>query len=159
VRKFIEKPYGVVSCGTLVSHQDVNKMVNAIQAHGLPCLYLGKHETKADCSSYLDNHAEAVKNAAVCITHAGIGTTVDCMGLPMVVSPVAYDQFYNARRLIELKCAAGIKTTYIEAITEAQKPRSYLPNQFSLDAFMGLHDPQSYLSRHSADVGERANIH
>jgi UDP:flavonoid glycosyltransferase YjiC (YdhE family) len=136
-------------------------MVNAIHAHGLKCLYLGPHECRADLSVFLDNHAEAVKHAKVAITHAGIGTTVDCMGVPMVVEPVGYDQFYNANRLIDLKCAVGVKDSYIKAISEAMKPRSYLPNRFNLDQFLRLFDEHTPRNarRHAADASEHAKIH
>jgi Glycosyltransferase family 28 C-terminal domain len=135
VAEFIKQPYGVVSRGTLVGGE-LERAVNAIKAHGLKCLYLGPHKCSADMSAFLDNHKEAVKHAKVAITHAGIGTTVDCMHVPMVVDPAGYDQFYNANRLVALKAAVGVKSTYISAITEALAPRSYLPNFFDLDGFL-----------------------
>lgn len=140
VAEFIKEPYGVVSRGTLVGGE-LNRAVNAIKAHGLKCLYLGPHECNADLSAFLDNHAEAVKHAKVAITHAGIGTTVDCMHIPMVVDPAGYDQFYNAHRLVALKAAVGVKDSYISAISEALKPRSYLPNSFDLGLF-NAHTPR-----------------
>lgn len=140
VAEFIKETYGVVSRGTLVGGE-LNRAVNAIKAHGLKCLYLGPHECNADLSAFLDNHAEAVKHAKVAITHAGIGTTVDCMHVPMVVDPAGYDQFYNAHRLVALKAAVGVKDSYISAISEALKPRSYLPNSFDLGLF-NAHTPR-----------------
>lgn len=161
VAEFIKSPYGVVSRGTLVGPGELDRMCNAIRAHGLKALYLGPHKCNADLSVFLDNHAEAVKRAKVAITHAGIGTTVDCMGVPMVVEPVGYDQFYNANRLVALKCAVGVKDSYINAITEAMKPRSFLHNEFSLSAFLGLlheHTPREPC-RSPADAGECAQVH
>ncbi len=161
VTEFIKQPYGVVTRGTLVGIGETERMINAIKAHGLKCLYLGPHKTSADLSVYFDNHREAVKGAKVAITHAGIGTTVDCMDVPMVVDPVGYDQFYNANRLIDLKAAVGVKDSYIKAISEAMKPRSYLPNKFSLDAFLRLFDEHSPSDpgRPAADAGKHSPLH
>ena len=156
--KFIEEPYVVITRGTLVDGE-LDRAVNAIHAYGLKCLYLGPRKCKADLSAYFTNHAAAVSKAAVCITHAGVGTTVDCMGIPMVVDPCGYDQRYNADRLIELKVAVGVQSSYIRAIARAMEPRSYLPNSFSFDAFKRLHDPQGDTFRFAADVGERAALH
>jgi hypothetical protein len=161
VGDFIREPYGVITRGTLVGRGQLDRMVNAIKAHGLKCLYLGPYETNADLSAFLDNHSEAVKHATVAITHAGIGTTIDCMGSPMVVDPVGYDQFYNAHRLIDLKCAVGVKGSYIEAISEALKPRSFLPNRFYFEIFLRIlneHTP-SDVRRSSANVGQCAQVH
>lgn len=160
VAEFIKEPYGVVTRGTLVGRGELSRMVNAVKAHGFKCLYLGPHECDADLSAFMDNHKEAVKGAKVAITHAGIGTTVDCMGIPMVVDPVAYDQFYNATRLVHLKCAVPSKDSYIKAIKEAMKPRSFLPNQFYLDEFLECYEhPTGNVLRHAANVGEYASLH
>lgn len=160
VQDFIQSPYGVVSRGTLVGRGNLDKMVNAIKAHGLKCLYLGPHNCRADLSVYFDNHQAAVKNAVVSITHAGIGTTIDCMGSAMVVDPVGYDQFYNADRLVNLKCAVGVQGSYITAIEDALKPRSYLPNSFRLDRFLeAMNDSPRDTTRLAADASERANLH
>ena len=45
--------------------------------------------------------------AAVNIHHGGIGTSAQALraGLPQLVRPQAYDQFDNARRLIDLGVA------------------------------------------------------
>jgi hypothetical protein len=161
VAEFIKEPYGVVTRGTLVGRGELDRMVNAIKAHGLKCLYLGPYECKADLSVFLDDHRAAVKGAKVAITHAGIGTTVDCMGSAMVVDPVGYDQFYNAHRLVDLKCAVRVKDSYIKAITEALKPRSFLPNYFDLDYFLRLFDEHtpSEPCRPPADAQQRAQVH
>lgn len=160
VAEFIKQDYGVVSRGTLVGRGDLDRMINSIKAHGLKCLYLGPYECDADMIAYLDDHKEAVKNAKVAITHAGIGTTIDCMGSPMVVDPVGYDQFYNASRLVDLCCAVPFKGSWIKAIEAAQAPRSYLPNFFDFDLFEELHEhPSRHARRSSANVGERAQVH
>lgn len=160
VADFIKQPYGVISRGTTVAAGELNLMVNAIQAHGLKCLYLGRHKCNADLSADMENHFEAVKSAKVAITHAGVGTIVDCMGLPMVVDPVAYDQFYNAQRLIDLKCAVPFVDSYINSIELAMRPGSYLPNYFSLELFESINEhPQSAPRRHAPDARERPQIH
>lgn len=161
VAEFIKQPYGVITRGTMVSSDQLDRMVNAIHAHGLKCLYLGKQPCKADLSVFVDDHRAAVKSATVAITHAGVGTTVDCMSSAMVVDPVGYDQFYNANRLIDLKCAVGVKDSYIKAISEALKPRSFLPNYFDLDNFLRLFDEHTPRDarRHAADASEHAKIH
>ena len=161
VADFIKSPYGVVSRGTLVSKGESQRMINAIRAYGLGALYLGPHDVDADCVAFLDDHAAAVSRATIAFTHAGIGTTIDCMGSPMVVCPAGYDQFYNANRLIDLKCAVGVKDSYIRAIDEAIGPRSYLPNYFDHDLFMRLMnaDSTSQFSRSTANAGECPQIH
>jgi hypothetical protein len=156
----IEGDYGVITRGTAIKDTELNRMVNAIKAHGLKCVYLGKQECDADVTMFADDHKAICQGAKVVIHHAGVGTIVDSMGVPMVVDPKAYDQFYNARRMIELRCAVGADS-FITAISEAMKPRSYLPNHFHFDAFLeALNEyPSSDFGRHAADVGERSQVH
>lgn len=160
VAEFIKQDYGVISRGTLVARGDLDRMVNAIKAHGLKCLYLGPYECDADMTAYMEHGKEATKSAKVVITHGGIGTLVDAMGLPTVIDPVGYDQFYNAQRMIDLRCAVPYDGSWIKAIDEAMKPRSFLPNYFDFELFQELyeHSPRD-ACRPSADVGERAQVH
>jgi hypothetical protein len=156
----IDGDYGVITRGTAIETTELNRMVNAIRAHGLKCVYLGKQECDADVTMFADDHKSICQGAKVVINHGGVGTIVDSMGVPMVVEPQAYDQFYNARRMIELRCAIG-GDSFIQSITEAMKPRSYLPNHFDFDSFSELlHEyPPSDARRHASDVSERAQVH
>jgi zeaxanthin glucosyltransferase len=46
--------------------------------------------------------AEILSKASIAITHGGLGTIKECImnGVPMIVCPMIYDQFDNARRVV-----------------------------------------------------------
>jgi hypothetical protein len=131
VREFIEQPHAVITCGTMVKPEGLDDLVDQVHGIGLKCMYLGRHACKADLVSPFEPHASAVSKAVLCITHAGVGTTVDCLHAPMVVRPVAYDQHYNADKLIKLGAAStDVKT--------AMSIRPSLSSNWSLRAFARL---------------------
>lgn len=51
---------------------------------------------------------EVLREADLCFTHGGFGTITEAglAGVPMVVTPLSGDQFFNAYRLLELDAAA-----------------------------------------------------
>ena len=58
------------------------------------------------------DHAYALANAAVMVTHAGLGSTAAALGagVPLVCAPIARDQPLNARRAADLGAAIVVDT-------------------------------------------------
>jgi hypothetical protein len=131
VAQFIEQPHAVITCGTYVRVTDLDDLIDQIHALGLRCLYIGHQECKADLISRSEPVEQAVAKAEFVVHHAGLGTSVDCLGKRVVVHPVGFDQFYNAGRLIELGAA-------VDRIADYKSATPTLSNNWSLRAFARL---------------------
>jgi UDP:flavonoid glycosyltransferase YjiC (YdhE family) len=131
VAEFIEQPHAVITAGTFVRMRELNDLIDKVHEIGLKVLFLGTQECTADLCSPFEPLEAAVAKSAFVVTHAGLGTSVECLAKPMVVRPVAYDQFYNADRLVELGAA-------VFDLADVGKAVPSLSNNWSLRAFARL---------------------
>ncbi|MBI3928343.1 MAG: glycosyltransferase [Armatimonadetes bacterium] len=74
---------------------------------------------------------QLLPRAAALVHHAGIGTTSDALaaGVPQLVRPMAYDQFDNASRLVDLEIGRVLSTRTYTAETAAATLRELVENQ------------------------------
>lgn len=107
------RPLVYASLGTLVNGieklyntiLDVVKNIRSVQV----VLSIGKNVNLSDLRSIPSNtvvvqsapQIELLKRAVLCITHAGMNTTLECLaqGVPMVATPITYDQPGIASRI------------------------------------------------------------
>jgi MGT family glycosyltransferase len=111
--KLTDKPLIYASLGTLVNGlDDVYKhILEAVQPleDVQVVLSVGKNTTSENLGSIPSNtivvrsapQIELLKRAALCITHAGLNTTLESLahGVPMVAIPIGYDQPGTAARI------------------------------------------------------------
>ena len=103
--KFTERPYCLISSGSINPHDWIDEVVSACQRAGLYCVYLGS-EFERDGAIGLPfevgfDHKAALRDAYSAVIHAGLGTLCDAIECktPMIVRPRAFDQFHNAKVL------------------------------------------------------------
>lgn len=92
--------YCAVSSGT-VNPDWRDEAQAACKAMGLRCEYL-------DSRSFKFNHKKLMEKAKAAMVHCGVGTLVDAVAArtPIVCRPFAYDQHYNAEKLVSLGATA-----------------------------------------------------
>jgi MGT family glycosyltransferase len=111
--KLTDKPVIYASLGTLVNGLDdvykhILKAVEPLEDVQL-VLSVGKNISPENLGPIPSNtivvrfapQIELLKRAALCITHAGLNTTLECLahGVPMVAIPLGYDQPGTAARI------------------------------------------------------------
>jgi hypothetical protein len=131
VAEFIEQPHAAITVGTFVHVSKLDALIDEVHALGLKALFLGTQRCKADLCSKFEPLEQAVAKSKFVIHHAGLGTSVECLAKPMVVCPVAYDQFYNADRLVEYGAA-------VTDINDVSRATPSLKSNWSLRAFARL---------------------
>lgn len=116
-----EGDYCAVSSGT-VNPDWKAEAEAACKAMGLRCEYLSSVGFKF-------NHKKLMQNAKAAMVHCGVGTLVDAMAAqtPIVCRPIAYDQHYNAAKLVSLGATAwpelkpGIVRAEIEPVGQVHE--------------------------------------
>jgi len=115
-----QRPNIFISLGTLLEHRQLNffeKIIEAFKEEDYTIIVVGQKEIIPKWpSNFIVRKSvpqlEILPYMDLVITHGGANTCCEALyfGIPLIVTPMAYDQFYMASKVVEAGCGIRLKS-------------------------------------------------